>query len=392
MRVTIRERKDGERTVFQADIHVIPKGEDARDRFRLTAPPVVTSRSGAERWAMEEARRIAANGRPYGTKKAREARKARQAAEEAAKLPTFAEWAPLYLQFLVSEHRKPGTLDVRRTIITKHLVPMIGTLTLSECSAPQQIAQLKAGFFRIGPRRTNAVMGQLIHMLRVASERFPITVPTYVALKVPKRAALKHFSAAQCAHLIEVLKECPLRWQIIALLMLDCGLRAGEIGALRWDAVDFDRNEIDVRASLGRNGVIVTPKSGSSRTVPMSGRLRVALESQPKVADFVVFGTRELGPLPYTSLKGSWRAVLRRAKLPDLSPHKARHTFATGLLRTGTDLATVRDLLGHSFVQTTALYLHSDESTARGAIERLEAGGKELARAATSSSPLVKQP
>ncbi len=323
---------------------------------------------------MEQARLIAANGRPHSTKKARATRQAKAAAEEAAKLPTFSAWAPLYLEYLVSEHRKPGTLDVRRNIINLHLMPAIGDMNLTQCATPQHVAQLKAGFHKLGPQRTNQVMGQLIHMLRIAAQRYTLTVPTYAALKVPKRAALKCFTADQRAHLIEVLTGCPLRWQIIALLMLDCGLRAGEVGALRWDAVDFEKNEIDVRASLGRNGVVVTPKSGSARTVPMSSRLRAAIESQPRIADTVVFGTTELSPLPYTSLKGSWRAALRRAGLPNLSPHKGRHTFATTLLQTGSDLATVRDLLGHSFTSTTALYLHSDASTARSAIARLETG------------------
>lgn len=81
-------------------MRVTPKGEEAPDRFRLSAPPIVTSKSGAERWAGEQARLIATNGRPYSTKKARETRAMKAAAEAAAKAaqaPTLAAFFPKFL-------------------------------------------------------------------------------------------------------------------------------------------------------------------------------------------------------------------------------------------------------------------------------------------------------
>jgi len=62
MRVKVRQRTyaDG-RVVWTCDVHVVPAGEKASERFRLVAPPQVTSKTGAERWAMEHARQIAAD-------------------------------------------------------------------------------------------------------------------------------------------------------------------------------------------------------------------------------------------------------------------------------------------------------------------------------------------
>jgi integrase len=76
-------------------------------------------------------------------------------------------------------------------------------------------------------------------------------------------------------------------WQVIALLMLDGGLRIGEVAALHWQAVDFVKGELEVRATLSRKGVLLTPKSGTERTVPMSSRLRSALEAHTRAEDFV---------------------------------------------------------------------------------------------------------
>ena len=54
-----------------------------------------------------------------------------------------------------------------------------------------------------------------------------------------------------------------------------------------------------------------------------------------------------------------------------ISTHKFRHTFATQLIRRGVDVRTVQELLGHSSLQTTAKYLHSDMRMKTAAVEKL---------------------
>jgi integrase/recombinase XerD len=55
-----------------------------------------------------------------------------------------------------------------------------------------------------------------------------------------------------------------------------------------------------------------------------------------------------------------------------ITPHKLRHTFATFLIRTGADVRTVQELLAHTQLQTTAIYLHSDTRTKQAAVGRLD--------------------
>ena len=52
------------------------------------------------------------------------------------------------------------------------------------------------------------------------------------------------------------------------------------------------------------------------------------------------------------------------------NPHKWRHTYATGLLRAGTDLHVIQRLLGHSSIATTVRYLHLDDDDLGDAVER----------------------
>jgi len=65
--------------------------------------------------------------------------------------------------------------------------------------------------------------------------------------------------------------------------------------------------------------------------------------------------------------------VIQKAALAGqgITPHKLRHTFATHLIRNGVDIRTVQELMGHSELETTTKYLHSDTRTKQAAVGKL---------------------
>ena len=67
-------------------------------------------------------------------------------------------------------------------------------------------------------------------------------------------------------------------------------------------------------------------------------------------------------------------SLLKKARMPEASPHHLRHTFATRLLNEGASLETVRDIMGHTDISTTAIYLHSLPNHKKSAVNKLKFG------------------
>ena len=87
-----------------------------------------------------------------------------------------------------------------------------------------------------------------------------------------------------------------------------------------------------------------------------------------------IFSTKSARPMSVTNVSHAVRRVFEDAGLYDpqnATLHLIRHTVATRLLGGGVDIETVRDVLGHADVSTTALYLHSSDQRKKAAAAKL---------------------
>ncbi len=168
-------------------------------------------------------------------------------------------------------------------------------------------------------------------------------------------------SKEQCAELLGAC-ETP-RETVVFGLLLGCGLRRGEVLSLDVSDIAAEFSQLAIRDGKG----------GASRAVPLPdtavGILRAYVGNLGDRSGALIrtkIGTR----LSSTGLQRLFTRVLKRAGLGDrgFTVHSLRHAFATQVLRSGTDVATVRDLLGHKSLETTGRYLHADASTKAGAV------------------------
>jgi integrase len=135
----------------------------------------------------------------------------------------------------------------------------------------------------------------------------------------------------------------PARNHAMIMLLLDTGLRRGELVRLVPGDLDLDAHLVTIRRGKG----------GGGRQVPIStacaASLRAWLAVRPSAAA-TLFG---LGPLNVAQMV---TRCCERAGIPHISPHGLRHTFATYY---SGDIYDVQRILGHSDVSTTAnIYAH----------------------------------
>lgn len=168
-------------------------------------------------------------------------------------------------------------------------------------------------------------------------------------------------------------EKLPGRDRLIITVMRLAGLRIGEVVAL-----DVD----DVPVSARKGHVIVRSGKGSKhRTVEMLPELRTAVHAylaerrtqQPVDGhEQALLLSREGKRL---SENGVRKVVAKAARLAGLDehlhPHRLRHTFGTTMARSGVDLVTIADLMGHDSIETTRRYAASRAEDRRAALSVL---------------------
>jgi integrase/recombinase XerC len=148
-----------------------------------------------------------------------------------------------------------------------------------------------------------------------------------------------------------------LRDTAVLELLYSSGLRLAEL-------VDLDLNRLDLS-----DGVVeVTGKGRKTRRVPVGSKARVALNAWLKVRsqlakreETAVFVSQRGTRLSPRSVQ---TRVARRARQMGLGshlhPHMLRHSFASHMLESSSDLRAVQELLGHADISTTQIYTHLD--------------------------------
>jgi integrase len=210
------------------------------------------------------------------------------------------------------------------------------------------------------------------------------------AVQAPKAAPspAKALSADQVAVLLATAEGKEL-YPFLALAVAT-GMRRGEIGALTWDSIDFDRGVITVRQAIGEDRFshrfVKGTKSNRQRTVPLNALALAALrrhranQAEEKMLHRdvyddhgFVFADKLGGLLDLDAVSKAFSALASEVgiKVKGISLHSCRHFGATQALVAGNDIRTVAALLGHADASVT---LRTYAHVVPGAQEKAVAG------------------
>lgn len=147
-----------------------------------------------------------------------------------------------------------------------------------------------------------------------------------------------------------------LKHRLILGMLYGCGLRSYELCALRLCDVDFERETVFVKKQKGK----------VDRYLPLSKHLARGLHDyistdSPQTFLFNSQVTDDGAPRPITTSAIQWIIKENRSKVTThkvITAHCLRHTYATHLLEAGLNIMSLKELLGHAYIETTMVYLH----------------------------------
>ena len=154
-----------------------------------------------------------------------------------------------------------------------------------------------------------------------------------------------------------------------ARFILLTGLRLDEARFLEWTDVDLEAGELWLRnkPELG-----FAPKNGKERAVALPPELVEQLRAREQKGGWVLQGGKG-GQIDRRTFQRAVAVAGGAAGLSKtITPHVLRHTYGSHLVMNGVDIQTVRDLMGHSSITTTAIYLHTDPKHRREAVAKLK--------------------
>lgn len=205
-----------------------------------------------------------------------------------------------------------------------------------------------------------------------------ITIPNKD--KQIKKEDIEYFNEDEIKQLKKAFKGHKL--ENLILTALGTGLRQGELLALKWENVHLDEKYLEVKETVKKvyvfdsNGnktlqtIYSTPKTQNSvRKVDLPNKIVSLLSNLEKSSEFVFVENGE--PLSAKTIFGNWKKILIDNNIPYKKFHSLRHTYATMLLSKGVDLKTVQDLMGHSDITITQIYLHVLPKTKTDAVNKL---------------------
>ncbi|SFL86938.1 Site-specific recombinase XerD [Paenibacillus sp. 1_12] len=292
-----------------------------------------------------------------------------------------------------------GTYNNLVGYLENHVGPELGYLALSQLTTQR----LELFYLQLEKKMSARTIKYIHSMIRQSLNRAVKLqlLAKNPAIDVDTPKISKNFNepwtAEEALKFLQTAKSS--RWYLSFLLVLQTGLRQGELLALRWGDIDLDARTLNVHRSLTRaeKGFELggTKTTGSARTIALPvevvNELRLRKDQKCVVrkgvkdvkdvldervfnrrTDFVTHARNGNFVSPHNFIK-EWKRVLLASKVRPIRFHDLRHTHATLLLESGVNVKAVAERLGHSTSSTTLdFYAHVTRRMEEGVVAALQ--------------------
>lgn len=280
---------------------------------------------------------------------------------------------------------RESTYVAQRLAYKKHIFPLFGNLKISKISIPY--CQKQVNYWYSYYKKYSNLIGLTSSVFKYALSLRLIRNNPMDAVIRPKRKkqideerySAPYYEKEELLAFLEIAQNYPDPIYPIFRILAFTGLRKGELLALRWKDIDFDKGTLSVKQTLATCDKweikFQVPKTEKSlRTISIDSEtlqvikrwqlkqkenfLKIGIKPT-KDGEQLLFVSEENKPLYLDYVNHNLKIIIKENNLKYITPHGFRHTHCSLLFESGASLKEVQVRLGHTDIKTTMdIYTH----------------------------------
>ncbi len=314
---------------------------------------------------------------------------------------TLSQWLDIWLKEYTGNIKITTSAKYAQTI-EKHIKPALGSVKLSALrphnvqafyNSLQRDTDAECGLSPKTIKNVHGILHRALEQARKLSYIYANPAEGAILPRIEKKE-IRPLDDCEIASFLKAIKGT--EDEILLTVDLFTGMRESEIIGLTWDCIDFEKGTITLRRQLirrpgkGEGFMFAALKNDKTRTITPApfvmqllkrrkveqAQKRLAVGSAWDDAEFpgLVFTNDIGGHLYHNTVVKHFKKALAVAGIPERRFHDLRHSYAVAALRSGDDVKTVQENLGHHTAAFTLdQYGHVTEQMRRESANRMQA-------------------